>query len=273
MTDFIRTPDVNFIDLASFPYEPNYHLWQDLRVHYVDEGPPDRPVMLLLHGMPTWSFLCRDVIPGLLAVGYRCIAPAHLGFGRSDKPTDPHWYTIARHTEVLTTLITGIDLTDVTLVCQDWGGPIGLAQAVTMPERFSRLVIMSTWLHHEGYQYTEGIRSWNRNWHEGGLFDGNVRMLPCCSSSLRDWQALRSFFPRWSMAQRQDSQEGLLTNTGDSLRLLLVSPMPRSTGFEGSRSRYRWTATTTGTGRRRTTTTTNCSRGTSPSISSGDVRI
>jgi haloalkane dehalogenase len=171
VTDFIRTPDENFVDLGSFPYEPNYHAWQDLRVHYVDEGPRTGPVMLLLHGMPTWSYLYRDVIPGLVAAGYRCIAPDHLGFGRSDKPTDPHWYTIARHTEVLTTLITGIDLTDVTLVCQDWGGPIGLAQAVTMPERFSRLVIMNTWLHHEGYQYSEGIRSWNRNWHEGGLFD------------------------------------------------------------------------------------------------------
>ncbi len=171
MTDFIRTPDENFAGLASFPYEPNYHQWQDLRMHYVDEGPRDGPVMLLLHGMPTWSYLYRDMIPGLVTAGYRCIAPDHLGFGRSDKPTDPHWYTIARHTEILTTLITGLDLTDVTLVCQDWGGPIGLAQAVTMPERFSRLVIMNTWLHHEGYEYTEAIRNWNRNWHEGGLFD------------------------------------------------------------------------------------------------------
>lgn len=171
MTDFIRTPDENFADLVSFPYGPNYHAWQDLRVHYVDEGPRDGPVMLLLHGMPTWAYLYRDMIPGLVAAGYRCIAPDHLGFGRSDKPTDPHWYTIARHTEVLTSLITGIDLTDVTLVVQDWGGPIGLAQAVTMPERFSRLVIMNTWLHHEGYEYSEGIRNWSRNWHEGGLFD------------------------------------------------------------------------------------------------------
>ena len=139
-------------------------------MHYVDEGPRDAPVMLLLHGMPTWSFLYRHIMPPLLAAGYRCIAPDHMGFGRSDKPTDIHWYTAARHTEILTSLITRLDLQDITLVCQDWGGPIGLAQAATMPNRFSRLVIMNTWLHHPEFVYTDAIRNWNRNWHEGGRF-------------------------------------------------------------------------------------------------------
>lgn len=170
MTDYVRTADEHFEALDDFSYSPNYHEWQDLRMHYVDEGPRDAPVMLLIHGMPTWSYLYRDMIPPLVQAGYRCIAPDHMGFGRSDKPTDIHWYTIARHTEILTTLITSLDLNDVTLVCQDWGGPIGLAQAATMPERFSRLVIMNTWLHHPEYEYSEAIRNWNRNWHEGGLF-------------------------------------------------------------------------------------------------------
>lgn len=170
MTEFVRTAEENFHSLANFPYQPNYHSWQDLRVHYLDEGPKDAPVMLLLHGMPTWSFLYRHMIPGLVAAGYRCIAPDHLGFGRSDKPTDIHWYTVARHTEVLTSLIVELDLTRITLVCQDWGGPTGLAQAAMMPERFDHLVIMNTWLHHPEYEYSEGIRNWNRNWHEGGLF-------------------------------------------------------------------------------------------------------
>ncbi|MDC1239342.1 alpha/beta fold hydrolase, partial [Pseudomonadales bacterium] len=129
MTDFIRTPESNFEDLADFQYRPNYHQWQDLRLHYLDEGPRDGPVMLLMHGMPTWSYLYRDMIPPLVAAGYRCIAPDHLGFGKSDKPTDIHWYTIARHTEVLSSLIRALDLQHVILVCQDWGGPIGLAQA------------------------------------------------------------------------------------------------------------------------------------------------
>ena len=170
MTDFVRTPEENFADLSDFPYEPHYHGWQELRVHYVDEGPRDGPVMLLLHGMPTWAYLYRDMIPPLVAAGYRCIAPDHVGFGRSDKPTDIHWYTIARHTEILTSLIAALDLTRVTVVCQDWGGPIGLAQAAMMPERFEHLVIMNTWLHHAGYEYSEAIRNWNRNWHEGDLF-------------------------------------------------------------------------------------------------------
>ena len=170
MTDFIRTPDNNFADLPGYAYQPNYHGWQDLRMHYLDEGPKNSPVMLLLHGMPTWSYLYRDMIPALTAAGYRCIAPDHMGFGRSDKPTDIHWYTIARHTEILTSLITTLDLQDITLVCQDWGGPTGLAQAAIMPERFRRLVIMNTWLHHPEYQYTAAIRNWNASWHEGGLF-------------------------------------------------------------------------------------------------------
>lgn len=170
MTVFVRTPDANFADLAGFPYAPNYHAWQDLRLHYVDEGPRDAPVMLLMHGMPTWAYLYRDMIPRLVDGGYRCIAPDHMGFGRSDKPTDIHWYTIARHTEILTSLITGLGLQRMTLVSQDWGGPIGLAQAVTMPERFDRLVIMNTWLHHPEFRYTEAIRNWFGNWHPGGLF-------------------------------------------------------------------------------------------------------
>ena len=170
MTEFVRNPEENF-DLTDFPWAPNYHPWKDMRVHYVDEGPKDAPVMLLLHGMPTWAYLYRHVIPVLLDAGYRCIAPDHLGFGRSDKPVDENFYTIARHTEVLTSLITTLDLSDITLVCQDWGGPIGLAQAVYMPERFSRLTIMNTWLHHPEFEYSQNLLDWNKNWREGGAFD------------------------------------------------------------------------------------------------------
>ncbi len=171
MTAFVRTAEENFANLSGFSYQPHYHQWQDLRMHYVDEGPQDGPVMLLLHGMPTWSFLYRDVIPVLVQAGYRCIAPDHMGFGRSDKPTDIHWYTIARHTEILTSLIVNLNLNNITLVCQDWGGPTGLAQAAMMPERFEHLVIMNTWLHHAEYEYSEGIVQWNAGWQPGGRFD------------------------------------------------------------------------------------------------------
>ena len=187
MTEYLRTPDSNFAELKDFPFEPHWHSWQDMRMHYLDEGPRDGPVMLLAHGMPTWSYLYRTIIPPLVEAGYRCIAPDHLGFGKSDKPTDIHWYTIARHTEVLTSLVTALDLKQITLLCQDWGGPTGLAQAAMMPERFERLTIMNTWLHHEDYEYSDAIRNWNQNWHEGGLFareKPNVGLLMAMSAGL-----------------------------------------------------------------------------------------
>ncbi len=197
MTDFVRTAETNFANLSGFPYEPNYHGWQDLRMHYVDEGPKDGPVMLLLHGMPTWSYLYRNMIPGLVAAGYRCIAPDHMGFGRSDKPTDIHWYTIARHTEILTSLIVELDLQHITLVCQDWGGPTGLAQAAMMPERFDHLVIMNTWLHHPEYKYSDGITNWNAVWQEGGRFNRpkpDLGLLLVMSSGLMSFEEFQLAF-------------------------------------------------------------------------------
>ncbi|MEM7016094.1 MAG: alpha/beta fold hydrolase [Pseudomonadota bacterium] len=171
MTEFVRTAEENFENLPNFSYQPNYYQWQDLRMHYVDEGPKDGPVMLLLHGMPTWAFRYRDMIPGLVAAGYRCITPDHMGFGRSDKPTDIHWYTIARHTEIMASLIVDLDLQNITLFCQDWGGPTGLAQSAMMPERFDHLVIANTWLHHPEYEYSRGITAWNQSWHGDGRFN------------------------------------------------------------------------------------------------------
>lgn len=171
---FIRTPDENFGELADFAFDAHYIEIEGLRMHFLDEGPRTGPVALLLHGMPTWSYLYRSMIPPLVAAGYRCIAPDHIGFGRSDKVTDPGWYTIARHTANLRQLVESLDLTDVTLFVQDWGGPIGLAQFADMPERFSRLVIMNTWLHHDGYEYTPGILDWIERNSPGGLLHDNI---------------------------------------------------------------------------------------------------
>jgi haloalkane dehalogenase len=171
---FVRTTEESFVDLADFPYEPHYLDVDGVRMHYVDEGPADAPVALMLHGMPTWSYLYRSIIPPMLAAGYRCIAPDHIGFGRSDKVIDPGWYDIARHTANLSRLIDTLDLHDVTIFVQDWGGPIGLAQVATMPTRFSRLVIMNTWLHHPGYEYTAAIQNWIAQNQPGGLFRDHV---------------------------------------------------------------------------------------------------
>ena len=174
MTSFVRTPDENFVGLSDYPFEPNYLDIDGLRMHFVDDGPHDGPVALLVHGMPTWSYLYRSMIPVLVAAGFRCIAPDHIGFGKSDKVTDPDWYNIAQHTANLMRLVESLDLTHITLFVQDWGGPTGLAQFSKMPERFARMVIMNTWLHHDGYEYSPGILQWINQNLPGGLFRDNI---------------------------------------------------------------------------------------------------
>ncbi len=171
---FVRTPDAAFSGLADYPFSANFVAFEHLRLHYLDIGPRDAPTALLLHGMPTWSYLYRHIIAVLIDSGWRCVAPDHIGFGKSDKVTDEGWYGIARHTRALRTLMEELDLRDVALFCQDWGGPIGLAQAVDMPERVARLVIMNTWLHHPGYEYTPALQNWNRQWKPGGFFDSVI---------------------------------------------------------------------------------------------------
>jgi haloalkane dehalogenase len=164
---FLRTDEAAFEGLPDYPFAPRYIEVEGLRLHYVDEGPRDGPTVLLMHGMPTWSFLNRHIIRDLVAAGYRCIAADHIGFGRSDKVIDDSWYSITRHVEAHRVLVESLDLREATLFCQDWGGPIGLAQAARSPERFSRLVIMNTWLHHEAYAYTDALRRWNAGWKHG----------------------------------------------------------------------------------------------------------
>lgn len=171
---FLRTPEAAFASMSDYPFAPHYLSFEGLRLHYVDEGPRDGPVALLMHGMPTWSYLNRRIIKRLTEAGWRCIAADHIGFGRSDKVTDDDWYSIARHVAAHRLLIETLDLKDVTLFCQDWGGPIGLAQVAEQPQRFSRLVVMNTWLHHAAYDYTAALRQWNDQWQPGGLFAANI---------------------------------------------------------------------------------------------------
>ena len=116
-------------------------------MHYLDEGPADGPVVLLLHGQPTWSFLYRKVIPVLVDAGLRAVAPDNIGFGRSDKPTSGPDYTFARHVGWTRSLVTQLDLRDITLVAQDWGGPIGFGVLADEPDRFARVVAANTILH------------------------------------------------------------------------------------------------------------------------------
>jgi haloalkane dehalogenase len=142
----MRTPDERFADLPGFPFAPTYRMIDGLRIHYLDEGPADARPVVLFHGEPTWSFLYRRIIPLLTDAGYRAIAPDYPGFGRSDKPVDPEFYTYDRHIAVMESLFTELGISAATAVVQDWGGPIGIRIAVEHPEWFSRMSILNTGL-------------------------------------------------------------------------------------------------------------------------------
>lgn len=142
----LRTPDDRFADLPDFPWTPRYLDVGGLRMAYVDEGPRDAPPVLLLHGEPSWNFLYRKVIRVLLDDGLRAIAPDLIGFGRSDKPTKREDYTYQRHVDWMRAFLLGLDLRDLTLVCQDWGGLIGLRLVAEHPDRFARVVAANTYL-------------------------------------------------------------------------------------------------------------------------------
>ena len=149
----VRTEERFFEDLPGFPFAPNYgevahpHDASRLRMHYVDEGPPDGPVVLMVHGEPTWSYLYRKLIPVFAAAGLRAVAVDLIGFGRSDKPTRSSHYSFENHIAWLRELVVGIDLRDITLVCQDWGGPISLGVLAREPDRFARVMAGNTMLH------------------------------------------------------------------------------------------------------------------------------
>lgn len=168
--DVLRTPDERFEGLPGYDFAPHYAEVPrgdgsgDLRIHYLDEGPADAAeTVLLLHGEPSWSFLYRHMIPALVAEGHRCVAPDLPGFGRSDKPADRHDYTYARHTEWLRTLLFDtLDLTDVTLVCQDWGGLLGLRLVGQHPDRFARVVAANTFLPTGDRPAGEAFLAWQK---------------------------------------------------------------------------------------------------------------
>ncbi len=157
--DVLRTPDERFVDLPGWPFEARYLMQGDLRMHVVDEGPRDAAVTALcLHGQPTWSYLYRKMLPAFTAAGLRVVAPDFFGFGRSDKPVDDGWYTFDRHRASIVTLIESLDLRNILLVCQDWGGLIGLTVPQDMPDRFTRLLVMNTGL--GTGTVTEGFLQW-----------------------------------------------------------------------------------------------------------------
>ena len=147
----LRTPDERFAGLQGYAFAANYLMVDDteggeLRMHYIDEGPSDAPVVLMLHGEPSWSYLYRDMIKPVTDAGYRVVAPDLIGFGRSDKPTRQSDYSHVRHVFWINALLEQLDLTGITLVCQDWGGLIGLRLVAEQQQRFSRIMAANTML-------------------------------------------------------------------------------------------------------------------------------
>ncbi len=137
----LRTPDSRFENLPDYAFEPHYVDIDGLRMHYVDEGPADGPVVLLLHGEPSWSYLYRFMVPPLADAGLRAIAPDLVGFGKSDKPARMSDYSYTGHVAWMSAFVDALSLQDITLFCQDWGSLIGLRVAAENPDRFARIAL------------------------------------------------------------------------------------------------------------------------------------
>src|SRR5579871_4931746 len=164
----LRTPDDRFADLPGYGFRPHYSEalpgYAGLRVHWLDEGPREATqTFLCLHGQPTWSYLYRRMIPVFTGAGHRVVAPDFFGFGRSDKPVDEAVYTFGFHRQSLVAFVEMLDLRGITLVCQDWGGLLGLTLPMDMPQRFAGLLIMNTALATGDTPLTEGFIAW-RAW-------------------------------------------------------------------------------------------------------------
>lgn len=180
----LRTPDERFASLPGYPFAAQYTEIDDgdggrMRLHRVDEGPRSAAeTVLLLHGEPSWSYLYRTMIPVITGAGHRAIAPDLPGFGRSDKPAERRDYTYARHVEWMRRHIEALDLGRITLVCQDWGGLIGLRVLAELPERFVRVVVANSGMPTGDQRATEAFFAWQRysqetpRFHVGGIVKG-----------------------------------------------------------------------------------------------------
>ncbi len=171
--EIVRTPDDRFENLPGYASAPNYvdvpsGDGSTLRVHYIDEG--DGPVVLLLHGEPSWSYLYRKMIPVLTEAGLRCIVPDLVGFGRSDKPVSRDDYTYGRHVDWMSSVVDQLDLAGVTFFGQDWGGLVGLRVVAAMPERFSRIVVANTGLPTGDGPSSEAFLKWQKASQEMPVF-------------------------------------------------------------------------------------------------------
>jgi haloalkane dehalogenase len=179
--EVLRTPAERFQHLPNFPFAPHYLELRGLRMHYLDEGPPEGAPVLLLHGEPSWCYLYRKMIPLLAAAGQRVVAPDLIGFGRSDKLVERAAYTYQLHVDLIAAFIEALELRGITLFAQDWGGLIGLRVAAEHQERFARLVVANTGLPTGDQPMTAGFMRWREysqtveNFHVGGIIKGGCQ--------------------------------------------------------------------------------------------------
>jgi len=198
----LRTPDECFDNLPGFSFQPRYVEIHDdslgpLRVHYLDEGPSDGPVVLCLHGEPTWCYLYRKMIPVLAAAGCRVLAPDLIGFGRSDKPSSRDDYTYAGHVRWMTDWLRSVGASDITLIGQDWGGLIGLRLLAENPDIFARFSLSNTGLPTGDHAVSEAFLKWQRFSQEDPVFDTGYIVNLFGHGGLTDAEmdAYRSPFP------------------------------------------------------------------------------
>ena len=187
----LRTPDSQFLNLVDYPFKPHYLDINDrqadvrIRVHYIDEGEAASQPVLMLHGEPSWSFLYRKMVSPFVDAGYRVVAPDLPGFGKSDKPSARTDYTYARHVAWMQDWLQAMDLNDIILICQDWGGLIGLRLVAAEPQRFARVVTSNTMLPTGDHNPGEAFKKWQKFSQEVPLFPpgkiingGTVSELP-----------------------------------------------------------------------------------------------
>jgi len=199
---FVRTPDDRFANLPGYNFRPHYIEipagdGDTLRVHYIDEGLASSAPILLLHGEPSWCYLYRKMIPVLTEAGYRAVAPDLIGFGRSDKPADRNDYTYQRHVQWITSFVESLDLRNITLVCQDWGGLIGLRVAAENADRFARIVAANTFLPTGDQPAGEAFLRWQKYSQTVPDFDAGWIVNSGCTTDLSDdiKDAYRAPFP------------------------------------------------------------------------------
>ncbi|GAB4186906.1 MAG: haloalkane dehalogenase [Wenzhouxiangellaceae bacterium] len=213
--EVLRTPEHYFDNLIDYPYPPRYAKVAGLRLHYLDEGAQQGPIVLMLHGEPTWSFLYRRMIPHFVASGRRVLAPDLIGFGKSDKPASIEDYSYQRHVDWLLEWLRDLDLRDITLVCQDWGSLLGLRLLATEPDRFAQVVVAN-----------------------GALPTGDESM----PGIFKLWQAFARYSP-WFPADRI-VQAGCKGPLGKAIRRAYRAPFPDRRYLAGARAFPRLVPTT-----------------------------